>query len=94
MLDSVFANCSGKLKTFIRAYYAISTGLLVLGGVIGFIACLDSEATAPFAFAILIGVPVVVLVNAAFCWAVHAFASIARHYEKEEQAEEGRPGDS
>jgi hypothetical protein len=55
--------------------------LLIVGGVISFFALVIEEATAAYAFTILLGVPAAILSNLVFCWILHAFGSIAEKHE-------------
>lgn len=80
-MDNLFINVGGKLKKFAKAYFSITTWILIIGGVIAFFALVSEEYTAPFAFGVLLGVPLAILGNLVFCWVLHAFGSIAEKHE-------------
>ena len=81
MMNNLFTNVGRKLKAFAKAYFTITMWLLIVGGVIAFFALVSEEYTAPFAFGVLIGVPLAILGNLVFCWILHAFGSIAEKHE-------------
>ena len=80
-MDELFSNVGGKLKRFARGYFAVSTTLLVIGGLIAFIALLLDEGTALLALVVLFGIPVIIFTNLLFCWILHAFGSITEKHE-------------
>ena len=80
-MDNLFINVGGKLKKFAKAYFSITTWILIIGGVIAFFVLVSEEYTAPFAFGVLLGVPLAILGNLVFCWILHAFGSIAEKHE-------------
>ena len=80
-MDRLFTNVGARLKAFAKGYFKVTTWLLIIGGVIAFVALIAEEYTAPYAFGVLIGVPVTILSNLLFCWILHAFGSIAEKHE-------------
>lgn len=80
-MDNLFINVGQKLKAFAETYFKITMWLLIVGGVISFFALVMEEATAAYAFAILLGVPAAILSNLVSCWILHAFGSIAEKHE-------------
>ena len=80
-MDNLFTNVGAKLKAFAKTYFKITMWLLIVGGVISFFALVMEEYTAPYAFGILFGVPLVILGNLVACWILHAFGSIAEKHE-------------
>ncbi len=80
-MDNLFTNVGQKLKAFAKTYFQVTMWLLIVGGVISFFVLVMEEATAAYAFAILLGVPASILSNLVFCWILHAFGSIAEKHE-------------
>ena len=81
-MDNLFTNVGSKLKAFAETYFKISMWILIIGGVIAFFSLLAmGEEMAPFAFGVLLGVPVAILGNLVSCWILHAFGSIAEKHE-------------
>ena len=81
-MDNLFTNVGQKLKAFAETYFKITMWLLIIGGVITFIALIAIDHDyAPGAFGVLLGVPAAILSNLVFCWILYAFGSIAEKHE-------------
>ena len=81
-MDNLFTNVGAKLKAFAKTYFQITMWLLIIGGVISFFVLLAmGEEMAPFAFGVLLYVPLMILSTLVSCWVLHAFGSIAEKHE-------------
>ena len=81
-MDNLFTNVGAKLKAFAKIYFKITMWLLIISGVISFFALLAmGEEMAPFAFGVLLYVPLMILSTLVSCWVLHAFGSIAEKHE-------------
>ena len=81
MMDSLFTNVGGKLKDFAKAYFKITTVLLILGGMVSLALITDNELLMKMmgwvALVPLLGVPLLIFANLVTCWALYAIGESA-----------------